>query len=258
MNILNKILKKNKKKLDSCIYKPELYKNDYIEKNNADIYKDIYKENNNVNKTPSMSINNESILNMICIADTHGCLNYDSSKLEEELNREKPDIVITLGDIRKDELKLIESLTDDDIPIYGIKGNHDDIDQFDDTRVIDLNGAMVDIQGIKITGIEGSIKYKEDMIGFSQDESMIFAKSLQSEADILFSHCHGYRGKADDILGQYNVHIGLEGIRWYINQNNCVNIYGHDHISTEMINDKELRIYHIQRAKYCNNKLFLT
>ena len=82
-------------------------------------------------------------INMICIADTHGCLldksGEDYLTLIDEINK-GCDIVVLLGDIRKDELRLICGLIDDKFPIIAVKGNHDDLNQFDEfPSIIDIH-----------------------------------------------------------------------------------------------------------------------
>lgn len=193
----------------------------------------------------------------LCIADTHGRLCYDRVCFLSELKSKEPiDAIITLGDVRKDELDIIIEHAGE-IPIYGIKGNHDDEDQFDGRKITDINGNMSYVNGVSIIGIEGNLKYKPTAIGYTQEDSLEFVKSFPKRADILFSHSHAWRDE-DNLLGQYNVHIGLIGTRHYMNQNYCVNIHGHDHTSTEMINSKETRVYGIQRITYCNGKLLLS
>lgn len=193
-------------------------------------------------------------LRMLCIADTHGDMLMMTSDSIIDKFRDV-DVVICVGDIRKDELKVISRLSKN--KILAIKGNHDSVNQFDELpEIIDIHNNMVDINGVNIIGIEGSIKYNDCVVGFSQKESLHLAKSMQKGADILISHSHMYC-KDDAELGPYNSHVGLKGTRYYFRHNRCVNIHGHDHISTELKNPRELRLYGMCNVLYKNGKLSL-
>lgn len=193
-------------------------------------------------------------LRMLCIADTHGDMLMMTSDSIIDKFRDV-DVVICVGDIRKDELKVISRLSKN--KILAIKGNHDSVNQFDELpEIIDIHNNMVDINGVNIIGIEGSIKYNDYVVGFSQKESLHLAKSMQQGADILISHSHMYC-KDDAELGPYNSHVGLKGTRYYFRHNKCVNIHGHDHISTELKNPRELRLYGMCNVLYENGKLSL-
>lgn len=165
-------------------------------------------------------------LEALCIADTHGSLHQKQKDLEHLINI-NPDVIICMGDIRKDELQIIMEKKGN-IPCLGIKGNHDDDNQFEDINIVDINGRIAVINGIKIAGIEGSLKYKDSMPGFTQGESIAFAQKMEQGADLLVTHAHMYR-KDDLSRNEYDVHMGLLGSRQYFNKNHCINIHGHDH-----------------------------
>jgi len=185
-------------------------------------------------------------LNILAIADTHGVLLNNESKniFFRELNR-NPDMIVCLGDVRKDELRLIEKQINEkygknNIPWIGIRGNHDDFNQFEEFDIIDIHDMMVIFNGIKIIGFEGSILYKEYMIGFTQEKSLEIARNMQQGADILICHSHPWLEEDIDKT-KYNVHIGLKGTRYYLNSNpNCICIHGHDHKDlTYLVNNRQ-------------------
>lgn len=104
-----------------------------------------------INAADTCSLKKDKEATFLCIADTHGMLLYDKSKLRYEIEqKEGLDAVITLGDIRKDELYIICDTVAGGMPVYGVKGNHDDEDQFDSKNIMDINGHMVYINNVSI------------------------------------------------------------------------------------------------------------
>ena len=58
--------------------------------------------------------------------------------------------------------------------LYGIKGNHD-YDYLTYYAIPNINGQIININGVKILGMEGSFKYKPvDFPSFTQDGSIVF------------------------------------------------------------------------------------
>lgn len=194
------------------------------------------------------------LLKILCIADTHGnILKTDMDFLKEKFD--DIDVVICLGDIRKDELKIICSISKTDI--LAIKGNHDNRNQFDEfSNIINIHKNLFTFNDIKIIGLEGSIKYNNYVVAYTQEESIKIAKNMPQGADILITHSHMYC-EDDKKLSEYDSHIGLKGSRYYFDYNNCVNIHGHDHIETTLKNSKELCVYGFQKVLYNNNNLKL-
>lgn len=153
-----------------------------------------------------------------------------------DLITEEPDIIILLGDIKASSIYKILMYFPDK-PCYGVLGNHDDESLFVSvnqylkasplysTQIIDINLKKIEDYGLSFTGIQGSNKYKDDMVGYTQEESQVL---YIPEADILFSHDTGYRymGREDE------PHIGLKGISNYIEHiQPKYNIFGHYHMN---------------------------
>lgn len=194
-------------------------------------------------------------LNMICIADTHGELlkEENKQKLDKMLN-DGCDIIICLGDIRKDELRIICELNKKRFPIIAVKGNHDDMNQFDEFEdITDVNNNIFEINNIKIIGMHGSIKYKGyEYPSYTQEESLELAKTMPN-ANILITHAHLWE-EEDKNKSEYDCHIGLAGATKYFYDNQCfLNIHGHDHkysnddTKTLINNGKSMGVYRIER-----------
>lgn len=158
-------------------------------------------------------------LNILVIADTHGCLN------ECELPDDGYDVCFLLGDVFNNDLAIIKQKIVH-APIYGILGNHDGFDLLDRYGIENIHGKSIEIKGVKIVGLQGSIKYKNsDMPLYTDEESCEIAKLLPC-ADILISH-----DSPKYVFGDKDfAHSGLQGITNYCELHNVpLNIHGHHH-----------------------------
>lgn len=164
---------------------------------------------------------------MLTIADTHGYLNLDNK--EEELRKYKNsnyDLCCLLGDITYSDIEAILKYVPKD-KIVGILGNHDGFDLLSHYGIKDINGKLININGIRLAGMQGSYRYKtENFPSFTQKESIEFADKLPT-ADILLSHSGPYYKYNKNV-----VHNGLQGITYYLYKNHVpYNIHGHLHIN---------------------------
>ena len=166
-------------------------------------------------------------IRILAISDTHNNLNY--ANISDDLidtNNKGIDLCILLGDISTNDLKIITSI----IPInktIGILGNHDSFGFLDRYKIKNMNLAAIETKNnVCITGIQGSIKYKEwKYPSFTQTES-INAMDKLCPADIVISHDTPY----DYTSHQNTVHKGLIGISKYIYDKQVpINIHGHLH-----------------------------
>ena len=160
---------------------------------------------------------------LIVIADTHNSL--DENELVNTLSLHPDyDLCLLLGDhSNQDVEKVLKHINKD--KIYALRGNHDN-DYIKYYSLNNLNGNFVEINGVKILGIEGSFKYKPiDFPSFTQEESIMFLKD-RVRADILVSHDSPF----DDTKMNDPAHQGLFGITYYLFKNKVkYNIHGHIH-----------------------------
>lgn len=208
-------------------------------------------------------------IDMICVSDTHGCLlnreGEDYKKLVKELNN-KCDIVVLLGDIRKDELRIICDLVNKQFPIVAVKGNHDDYNQFDNfDDIVDIHNNVFEIKGIKIIGIQGCVspyKLKCNSLYITQEESLELAQKMKP-ANIVISHACPYDRDCnlDVDAYSYDCHIGLLGTLKYFYDNGCfLNLHGHNHNTSKEDNKRMLNggrsisIYKVERIKISSKK----
>lgn len=109
--------------------------------------------------------------------------------------------------------------------IYGIKGNHD-YDYLSDYDISNINGNIIEINGVKILEMEESFKYKSvDFPSFTQEDNITFLEN-KPKVDVLVTHDK----KFDYEKLKDHAHQGLIGITNYILKNKIpVHIHGHIH-----------------------------
>ena len=180
-------------------------------------------------------------IKMIVISDTHGCLKNDKfAKFIFE--HEDFDVCLLLGDHSDGDINIILQYVDKE-KIYALLGNHDNnyIDRF---KLKNLNGNVININGVKILGIQGSYKYKpDDFPSFSQKESIIFLNDKE-KVDILICHDspYGLRERNDV------AHQGLFGILYYLFKNKvpyCIHGHLHTSYTKEMFNGTKVKCFYM-------------
>lgn len=170
-------------------------------------------------------------INILFIADTHNCLESDVQTLNFIKEAKNYDCCILLGDHSANDLNVITKIVPND-KLYGVLGNHDSWNKYDEYSITDLNGKVVEINGVRIAGMSGSYKYKDsnEYAMYSHEDSIKIADSM-GEADILVSHDKPF---TED---RHNwAHDGLKGITEYIYKNHIsTHIHGHLHEESQEI-----------------------
>lgn len=171
--------------------------------------------------------NNYNSINILVIADCHHLK-------EEEIEKVKNlqyDACLLLGDISGNYLDMILKYVPIE-KIYGILGNHDEYGLLESRNISNIHSKVINVNGVRILGFEGSSRYKTGNIPmYSQEESIKILRKCDI-ADILVSHDSPYQlySKAND-----KAHCGLKGITKYLKKNKVyLNIHGHHHINTKL------------------------
>ena len=171
--------------------------------------------------------NNYNSINILVIADCHHLK-------EEEIEKVKNlqyDACLLLGDISGNYLDMILKYVPIE-KIYGILGNHDEYGLLESRNISNIHSKVINVNGVRILGFEGSSRYKTGNIPmYSQEESIRILRKCEM-ADILLSHDSPYQlySKAND-----KAHCGLKGITKYLKKNKIyLNIHGHHHINTKL------------------------
>lgn len=162
-------------------------------------------------------------ITLLIITDTLNCLIYDKEWSEFIKNAEY-DICLLLGDLSSNDVYEILKYVPTN-KIYTLLGNHDPLNRFEEYGLESLHGKVIEVNGIKIAGFQGTFKYKNsDSALYTHEESIEIADSMP-KADILVSHDRPFIKDTGD-----NTHDGLKGITEYIYKNNIpIEIHGHIH-----------------------------
>ena len=194
--------------------------NDIKEKN----YEDELLKQFVVNQT-----SNFAHINILIITDTHNCLYYDDESIEKIKNA-KYDVCLLLGDITNSDICEILKIVPYE-KIYGLLGNHDGLDRFEESKIRNLNGQVITVNDVRIAGLQGSHRYKMGDYGMYSHEESIKIEDEMPEADILVSHDRPFLVDNND-----NVCDGLKGVTYYCYKNHIkLEIHGHLHEETEEI-----------------------
>lgn len=180
-------------------------------------------------------------ITILLITDTHGYLK-EKEFSEFILKNNNYDICLLLGDHSSEDVKIVLKYVKRE-KIYALLGNHDNdyITQFD---LNNLNGNVIEINGIKLLGIQGSYRYKPgDFPSFSQEESLEFLEGMP-KIDILVCHDSPFE------LSQRNdvAHQGLFGITYYLYKNKvpyCIHGHLHTKYSKQMSNGTVVNCYYM-------------
>ena len=198
---------------------------------------------NIIKKHKSVKINEEKLykkfgdcrkiqnnINLLIITDTHGLLVHSTSLIDKIRNARNYDLCCVLGDVTYSDYDIILQYIPKE-KLVGILGNHDEFEILRHYGINDLNGKIVTINGIRIGGIQGCYKYKQESFpSFTHEESVDFLNKIES-VDILLSHTGPLTVESSNDV----VHSGLQGITEYLYKNKVpYNIHGHDHSSCNM------------------------
>lgn len=189
-------------------------------------------------------------MKLLCCADLHN--SFDLTHFETQTYDKEPDLIVTLGDISVQDLRIIKRTADNlGIPAIGICGNHDEPFALQSVGIDDLHDKVKTIDGVSFVGIGGSLRYKRSNYMFlTQQQSIDVAKSLP-KADVLISHDKPYSGWFFDKKAQYakDPHAGLVGIAQYVRKNKPkYHLYGHLHkrMTEEKHGTTSMCVYGIQ------------
>jgi Icc-related predicted phosphoesterase len=147
----------------------------------------------------------------------------DESTFGDKLDSLRPDLVLSCGDLPFDYLEYLVSRLD--VPVLYVPGNHDPSVAPDDSPWSSLqqeprvprpegcdnvDGRVVEVRGLRIAGLGGSLRYKEGPNQYTQAQMRWRALSLEfrirlkraragSKLDILLTHAppFGFGGAED-------------------------------------------------------------
>lgn len=189
-------------------------------------------------------------MKLLCCADLHN--SFDLTHFETQTYDKEPDIIVTLGDISVQDLRIIKRTADNlDIPAIGICGNHDEPFALQSVGIDDLHGKVKTIDGVSFAGIGGSLRYNRSNYMFLTQQQSIEVAAALPKADVLITHDKPYSGWFVDTKAQFvkDPHAGLAGITKYIRKNKPkYHLYGHLHqrMTEEKYGTTSMCVYGIQ------------
>lgn len=105
-------------------------------------------------------------MKILCVSDT------EMPQLHNAVNLRRVysdiDAIISCGDLSPGYLDFISSITS--VPLFYVRGNHDEIYEKEPPGGIDLHKQVVEYGGITMTGFEGSINYNKGIIQYTQSQ----------------------------------------------------------------------------------------
>ena len=195
-----------------------------------------------------------SDIKLLIIADTHGTLREEEFSLFMKDNKEY-DACFLLGDHYDKDINIIVNYVDKN-KLYGILGNHD-YNYLENYNIPNINSKIININGVKILGMEGSFRYKNAKFpSFEQRESIDFFYNKE-QVDILISHDTKFNL---DKCNRDPAHQGLIGITNFLYEKKIpIHIHGHIHenYELEMLNKtKEYSVFGYKIVHIKNTALF--
>lgn len=178
----------------------------------------------------------------LVFADMHNNVGF-VSKYAHLLNK-KYDAYFILGDTDYWCMKEIVKYIDTN-RTFGILGNHDYPEIYDDFGIQNIHGKVLRIGWVTFTGFQYSEKYSDNSsrLMYTQDESLDVARSLP-KADILLSHTSPLLSEPKN-----EAHTGLIGVNEYIKLNSPkLVIHGHHHKNCDYYID-DTRVIGMYRVK---------
>jgi uncharacterized protein len=159
---------------------------------------------------------------ILCVSDTVMPQMENVSNLRRRYS--DIDLVISCGDLPAVYLELITSVLN--VPLFYVRGNHDE--RYRDTPPggEDLHGRLVEYRGISFVGLEGSLRYNDGEIQYSDGDMLRIVLGLGPQlkfrqlrhgygADVLVTHApaKGIHDAPD--LPHNGINAFLKFMEWY-------------------------------------------
>lgn len=149
----------------------------------------------------------------------------DIQGVELELPEKEPDLIFLLGDIYWRDVEKIDNRYS--CPKIGVLGNHDRMDTFVGTNIIDLHAKQIEISGIKIAGFGGSPIYnhKPSSPQYSEMEIKQFTDEIK-KIDIFLAHSNPAYEVDNDLTNAHRGFVSLANMM----EEGKINYLFHGHI----------------------------
>ena len=105
-------------------------------------------------------------MKILCVSDTEMPQLHNAVNLRRQYG--DIDIIISCGDMPPGYLDFITSIIG--VPLFYVRGNHDEIYDEEPPGGIDLHANVVEFGGLVMAGMEGSIRYNKGDIQYTQSQ----------------------------------------------------------------------------------------
>ena len=215
----------------------------YKKERTMNIFTKLFHNKNTQSKQTTEPSSLSSIpINVLAIADLHTTTYREIERIIEIEKEEDYDCVILLGDIcREDAEKIAENA---DEPCFCVSGNHDKVGQYDGIRNLeDIDGKTVVVNGVRISGVSGSLRYKPGDFCMRTEDEVREVLSGIGNTDILVSHESPYH-----LMNPNKTHGGFLAISDFLKEKKPkVHLFGHHHEPYEEMRDDvyEICVYKV-------------
>lgn len=169
-------------------------------------------------------------MRILCIADVEEPWLYDQWDRERVAG---VDLIVSCGDLPARYLEHIVTLTN--VPLVYVQGNHDAAyDRHPPEGCVCVDGHLRDFRGLRIMGLGGSIRYNDEVHGFTEAEMrrrgarLALLAQATGGVDLIVTHApaRGY-GDLDDLP-----HRGFEAFNTLLERTRPrYLVHGHVHLS---------------------------
>ncbi len=127
-------------------------------------------------------------MKILCVSDIEAPQLHSAVNLRRQYS--DIDLIVSCGDMPPGYLDFISTIIS--VPMFYVRGNHDEIYKDDPPGGIDLHGKVVEYKGLTLAGLEGSIRYNAGEIQYTQMQMHGMVARLG--AKILWNRVIGSRG----------------------------------------------------------------
>lgn len=127
-------------------------------------------------------------MKILCVSDIEAPQLHSAVNLRRQYN--DIDLIVSCGDMSPSYLDFISTIIS--VPMFYVRGNHDEIYKDDPPGGIDLHGKIVEYKGLTLAGLEGSIRYNAGEIQYTQMQ--MHWKVVQLGTKILWNRVKARQG----------------------------------------------------------------
>jgi Icc-related predicted phosphoesterase len=165
-------------------------------------------------------------MKVLTIADRNPHINF-----ADIIRADQVELVITLGDLVREDLLPLEQIN---LPKIGVYGNHDSGNYMHNLGIWDMHLKTWDFEGLKFGGFQGCVRYKDnpDAIMYTQEQAKQMLAGFPP-VDVFICHCppYGINDEPNELA-----HQGFVALRNYIESTPPkVLLHGHTYPTAESL-----------------------